>query len=241
VPRRQPALWAVPGPALLLGRVLAAGILAAGVLAAGLPASVAWAHPGALDEYGGHFDERTGLYHYHRPSKDIAARKQEFLEWVRFPIHGIVKGVVASVDGSATIWLHMEYRPAYQELIQQVALPNRDDRKMLVRVDLAHVSPQETAARNPRFEDWFRKKVEYELKQKLLDKPVTVNFDVVGGSLGRLRGMVFLGEDNVNLWMVLNGWSYYVLTDGDNPYDKLFRNAEDIARRDKAGIWEHIR
>jgi endonuclease YncB( thermonuclease family) len=148
---------------------------------------------------------------------------------------------VASVDGSATIWLRMAYRPAYQELIQSVALANRDDGRMLLRVDLSHVSPEETGARNPRYEGWFRKKVEQELKQKLLGQDVTVHFDIVGGSEGRLRGMVFMGperKDNVNLWMVLNGWSYYVLTDGDSQYDPLFRNAEDIARRDKAGIWQ---
>jgi endonuclease YncB( thermonuclease family) len=204
------------------------------------------AHPGPLDQYGGHFDERTGLYHYHHPAKDMALRKPEFLDWVHYPNTGILKGEVVKVDGSDTVWVHMDYRPAYQDIGQHIAVGNKDERNMNLRVDLAHVSPQETGAQNPRFEEWFRNKVEYELKQKLLGHKVTVNFEVVGGEASRLRGMVFEDQDakhetkdNVNLWLVLNGWSYYVLNDGDNPYDKLFRNAEDIARRNKAGIWAH--
>ena len=160
---------------------------------------------------------------------------------MRYPITGSIKGVVNAIDEHDVLWLYVAYRPAYQELVQVVSSTNRDDHKQLLRVDLSHVSPQETGARNPRFQEWFRKKVAHDLKQKLLGKDVTVHFEVVGGDAGRLRGMVFEGEDNVNLWMVLNGLSYYVIGDGDNSYDKLFRQAEDIARRDKAGIWEYIR
>lgn len=213
-----------------------------GVLALLLVAAApAGAHPGKLDQYGGHFDEKTGIYHYHRPPRNLAVRKAEYLEWVRFPVQGIVKGTVVRIEVPGSIWLHIPYRPAYQELVQQVAPGNRDDRKAELRVDLSHVSPRETGALDPKFAEWFRQKVTHELRQKLLEKDVTVNFTIVGGDEGRLRGMVFEGEENVNLWMVLNGWSYYVLTDQSSDYDKLFRNAEDIARRDKAGIWEHIR
>ncbi|HKI98758.1 MAG TPA: YHYH domain-containing protein [bacterium] len=210
------------------------------LLLATLPALPAGAHPGPLDEYGGHFDKRTGLYHYHRPSKEMAHRKPEYLNWVMLPDKGILKGDVAKVEDADTIWVHMVYRPAFQDVAQHIALANKNERDMLLRVDLAHVSPRETGAQNPRFEEWFLNKVQYELKQKLLGHKVTVNFEIVGGGASRLRGMVFEGKENVNLWMVLNGWSYYVLNDGSNPYDKLFRNAEDIARRDKAGIWQHL-
>jgi Staphylococcal nuclease homologue len=197
-----------------------------------------------LDEYGGRFNERTGLYEYHHPSMQMAEQKRQYLNWVHYPIQGIVKGDVDSIAGPASFWLHMDYRPAYQELIQNVALPNRDDHKLLVRVDLAYVSPEETGSRDPKFAEYFRNKVEFELKQKLVGQAVTVNFSIYGGDLGRLRGMVFLGkeaQDNVNLWLVLNGWSYYVVGDSANPYDKRFREAEDLAKRDQAGIWKSIR
>jgi endonuclease YncB( thermonuclease family) len=214
-------------------------LLAAVVSSVGTPAPAA-AHPGALDEYGGHFDGQ-GFYHYHKPARDMAVRKGEWLEWVRFPLAGTVQGVAETVDESADLWVRVPYRPAYQELVQDVAPANRDDRRQLVRVVFLHVSPRETGARNPRFKEWFRKQVAHELNQKLRDQPVTVNFQVVGGQAGLLRGMVFLGEENVNLWLVLNGWSYYVLSDGESPYDARFRQAEDAARRDKSGIWAHVR
>ena len=240
-PRPRPAPTA-RRPAVGLRR--GAGGLAVLALALGLglgPGAVpAGAHPAALDEYGGHFSE-DGIYHYHRPSRDMATRKAEWLEWVRYPVRGIIKGRVARIEDASHLWLHIPYRPAYQELVPEVGAANRDDHAVLLRVALAHVSPEETGARDPGFSAWFREKVTHELRQKLLDEQVTVHFRIVGGEAGLLRSMVFQGEENVNLWMVLNGWSYYVISDGENPYDKLFRQAEDIAKRDRAGIWAHIR
>ena len=40
--------------------------LVTGACCALLPAA-ARAHPGRLDSRGGHMDQRTGVYHYHRP------------------------------------------------------------------------------------------------------------------------------------------------------------------------------
>ena len=42
---------------------LGIGLLAGVLLGA---ASWAWAHGGGLDQNGGHFDRKTGLYHFHR-------------------------------------------------------------------------------------------------------------------------------------------------------------------------------
>ena len=126
-------------------------------------------------------------------------------------------------------------------MTQYVSASNRDDRRQAFRVALSHVSPEETGARDPRFSEWFRSKVAFELEQKVREQPVRVEFRIVGGMPGRLRGMVFLGEENLNLWMVLNGWSYYVVSDGETPYNAQFRQAEDTARSGRAGIWEHVR
>ncbi len=236
-PRRATALCCAPAARhASRGAAALAGLLAALALAA----APATAHPGALDDFGGHIDERTGEYHYHhyRPSKDIDELKREYLQWVHFPVQGTIRGKVVSIGGAAMMWLFVDYRPAYQDLAQHLAKENRDDRKELLRVDLAHVSPEETGARNPRFEEWFLGKVTHELKLKLLEQDVTVNFYIVGGSASRLRGMVFIGKESVNLWLVHNGWSYYMLGDPDTEYEKRFRDAEGIARRDKAGIWQ---
>jgi endonuclease YncB( thermonuclease family) len=230
-----------------LALLLACGLWALGPAAGPAPhapwgVATAWAHPGSLDAFGGHYDERTHTYHYHKPSRDMAQRKPEWLEWTRFPVRGTIKGQVVAVDPSDEVWVFVEYRPAYQELADKLAMANRDDKTARLRIALAHVSTRETGARNPRFEDWFLRKVAAELKTKLLEKAVRVEFELVGvGSAGTLRGTVFLEEENVNLWLVENGWSYYVLSDGENPYDALFRTAEDTAKRNQAGIWQYIR
>ncbi len=205
----------------------------------GAPA-VLHAHPGALDQYGGHFHDETGLYHYHKPAKDIAVRKREWLAWERYPHTGrILQARVDIIDEPGAIWLYFEYRPAYQALVPHVAAAHRDDRRKLLRVYLKAVSPEETGAREQRFADWFRRKVVYELKQKLLGRQVRVSFEMLGAAGNRMRGHVFLGDEHINLWMVRNGWSYYVVGEGGEAHDKSFRAAEDTAKRDRKGIWEH--
>lgn len=239
--RGRPVAGLLPrrGAALAMRGALkvALGLLAVALLA-GPGATRALANPQKLDQYGGYFDERTGQYIYHHPPRDMALQKAKYLQWVHFPDTGTVKGTVAKVTSADTLWIQVGYRFAYQELAQHIAKDNKDGRTMLLRVDLSHISPRETAAHNPRILDWFLSKAAYELRQKLLGHKVTVNFTIVGGEVSRLRGMVFEGGDNVNLWMVLNGWSYYMLGEEKNPYDKLFRNAEALARRNKAGIWQ---
>lgn len=237
----HPATGRAVGRAAAAVRALAVLALVLGVGWLAGPGSAA-GHPGPLDEYGGHFDEKTGTYHYHRPARDMAVRKANWLHWDELPLKGWIKGTVSSVEDDHSFWLHIPYRPAYQEMTEYVLKENRDDRRVLLHIVLSHVSPDETgSSRGEKFAEWFRSKVTYELRQKLQGKDVRVEFRLVGGSPGWLRGMVFIGKENVNLWMVVNGWSYYVVADGPNPYDGLFRKAEDTARKSGAGIWEYLR
>jgi len=202
-----------------------------------LAPGAARAHPGKLDQYGGHFYEETGQYHYHKPDKGMALEKRKHLTWSEYPRKGIVTGRLERIDRPNALWLFVPYRPAYQELVGLVSPGNRDDRLQLLRVWLLYVSPEETGSQSSRVSKWFDGKVAYELKQKAGNQDLTVHFEMLGGDAGRMRAMVFLGEENINLWLVRNGWSFYVMGEGGNPYDDLFRNAEDEARKNKAGIW----
>ena len=223
---------------LLLPGLLFAVLILATATVITLHPSPLFAHsPLTLDEWGGHFDEVTNYYHYHRPKMDMARRKREYLTWLKYPHQGALKGIVAKIDRPNAIWIRIPYRPAYQELVPLVSSNNRDDKAQLFRIWMQYVSPEETGSRGRRYSQWFRKKVIYEMTQKLERREITVQFNLLGGSAQRLRGMVFLGEENVNLWLVLGGWSYYVINEGENPHDKLFNQAEDLARRDKAGVW----
>ncbi|MBI3992788.1 MAG: YHYH domain-containing protein [Candidatus Lambdaproteobacteria bacterium] len=223
-----------------VGRLLTASLALLGLLlgVALLWPSAATAHPGTLDEYGGHFDERTGIYHYHRPKADLVRRKREYLTWITPSTDGELRGDVASIDRPDAIWVQVPYRPAFQDLVPLVARSDRDDRKQLVRVWFRFVSPEASVTLGREYQDWFRKKVTYELDTKLKGKAITVQFHIYPA--GRMKGMVLVGEENVNLWLVLNGWSYPVLTDGDNPHVEQFRKAEDNARKSKTGLWERV-
>ncbi|MEE8434579.1 MAG: thermonuclease family protein [bacterium] len=220
--------------------LLAAPLLVAPLLVF-IPPPMVWAHPGALDEFGGHFDQKTRKYHYHRPGKSRVSRKLAVLSWVNFKKTGVMKGWVEKFERPNALWIRLDYRPAYVDLAPLVSKSNRDDEKELLRVWMTHVSPEETGRLSKKFSTAFNRRVLFELTRKAAGKRVSVHFDVLGSGGGRLRGLAFLEAENLNLWLVSSGWSFYVLADGENKYDKLFREAEDHARRKKSGIWRAIK
>ena len=210
---------------------------ALGLLWVGSTGGRAWAHPGDLDEFGGHFDERANAYHYHKPVWDLAKRTKEFLNWTDPGVKGELAGQVAKVDRPDALWIKVPYRPAYEALAKSVSGQNRNDKELLVRVWFRYISPERSAfTEGADYVTWFRKKVVFELDRKLANKDVTVQFEVDRSS-GRPYGMVLLGEENINVWLVLHGWSYTLLTQEKTLYDKAFEEAEQIARREKAGLW----
>jgi hypothetical protein len=226
----------VTARAALRGRSAALLAVVAG-LAISSWAPPAAAHPGPLDEYGGHFDERTGHYHYHKPVWDLAKRTKEFLNWTRTGESGELTGRFERVDRPDAIWVKIPYRPAFQNLAAHVSAQNRDDKNQLVRVWFRFVSPENSALSQDRqYIEWFRKKVTFEVDRKLAKQQVTVQF-VIERFSRRPQGMVLLGEENVNVWLVLSGWSFYLLGENENPYEKAFVEAEQIARKEKAGLW----
>ena len=206
----------------------------AGIMGWGFPVM---GHPADLDEYGGHFDEKTGGYHYHRPKWDMAKRTEEYLNWIVDGEVGELVGVVARVERPDAVWVHIPYRPAYQSLAYYVSRQNRDDEHAQIKVWFQYVSPEISAqTQDKAYAKWFKKKVIYELDRKLRGKPVTVQFHLVPRA-GRMIGMVMQDQENINIWLVLNGWSFHMLDKGGNPHEASFSEAEAIARREKAGLW----
>ena len=195
------------------------------------------AHPGSLDEFGGHFNDKTGSYHYHRPRAEMRQRKKEFLTWSKAGTSGEMRGKVVKIERPDAFWVRVPYRPAYEDLAKVITPGNRKNREQLVKVWFQHVSPEASVNRGKAFNEWFRKKVKYELARKLRGQDVTVQFKIVQQGK-RIFGMVLLGEENINLWLVLNGWSFYLLAEGGNPFEKKFLQAEDLARKQKSGLWQ---
>ncbi len=165
-------------------------------------------------------------------------RKKEWLHWVAHGTRGEVRGTVQDVPRPDAIWIRLDYRPAYQDFVEYVSPANRKDKEQWLKVWFRFVSPEASVNQDPAYNEWFHEKVVYELKQKLLGRQVSVQFRIMPG--GRLYGMVYHGEENINLWLVLNGWSYYLLSDGDNPYEKMFHDAEQTARNNDRGLWQRV-
>ena len=194
------------------------------------------AHPGDLDGFGGHFEDKTALYHYHKPARGMAVRKKDYLKWTVLGEQGELEGTLHSVAEPGAIWLTVPYRPAYQEFTPHLSQANRNDQEHRVKIWLQYVSPRASARRDRKYNEWFSKRVIFELKRKLKEKPIRVQFRLLPIAK-RMEGLVFLDKENVNLWMVLSGWSYYLLPTNPNPHQKIFIEAERTAQRNKVGLW----
>jgi hypothetical protein len=219
---------------------LMAMILLAGMLTAMAWPSPGWSHPGKLDRYGGHFNEKTDTYHYHRPSGLMSKRKKDFLNWSERGRAGELKGKIVKIERPDALWLRVPHRPSYQDMSRQLSSGNRSNKDQLIKIWFLYVSPEASVNKGRKYNAWFRKKVVYELGQKLIGKDVLTRFKIVQQG-ERMYAMVFMGEENINLWLVLNGWSYYLLNQGENPYHKDFVRAENLARERKAGLWRSTR
>ena len=221
-------------------RLLCRAAMSLALLLALQPPAGLSAHPGALDEFGGHFNERSDSYHYHRPQGIMSRRKRDFVTWVLPGRTGEIRGQVVKVERPDALWVKVPYRPAYHELSQVLTRSNRKNKEQWVKVYFLHVSPEASVNQGRKYNAWFRKKVMYELGRKLAGKDVVVQFRIVQEGK-RMFGMLFKGKENINLWLVLNGWSYYLLDQGENPFDKLFIQAEAVARKRKSGLWKTSR
>ncbi|MDH5752781.1 MAG: thermonuclease family protein [Deltaproteobacteria bacterium] len=229
-PRRSsPALPPAIKWAMVFVIALAGGLFSA--------SPTARAHPNDLDEFGGHFDDKTGQYHYHRPRRDAALEKSKSLKWTTYPHRGTLTATVVRIDRPDAIWVQPSFRPVFQELADKISATHRDDKQAMIQIWPLFVSPESSVNQGERYNSWFKEQVVYELKKKLLGKEVQIHFDL-DNATRRPRGMLFLGEENLNLWMVLSGWSFYVLGDEKGPYHKNFIQAEDMARRNRVGLWD---
>ena len=50
--------------------------------------------------------------------------------------------------------------------------------------------------------------------------------------------MIWSGDTNLNLWMIRNGWSYYLLPDEKPEEHEELIAAEKEAREKQVGLWK---
>ena len=104
-----------------------------------------------------------------------------------------------------------------------------------VRVWLKHVSPKLSVSFGKEYNDWFRKKSAFEMQKIFLNRKLRINYEY-SDKLFRLDGMVWTGDANLNIWLVKNGWSFYLLENGLPIEHEEFLAAENEAKIKKIGL-----
>ena len=153
------------------------------------------------------------------------------------PQRQIVNGVVSRVADSESIWLRIDDRGEFRKWTYQLSKSSLNLSRQEIRVYLQYVSPKLSINRGKEYNAWFQKKVAFELGKSFSGRSVRVEYELQE-ELYRLNGIVLSGDTNINLWMVQNGWSFYLLTEEVNPDEPQFLAAEAMARNKKVGLWD---
>jgi len=148
------------------------------------------------------------------------------------------EGSVSRVTDSESVWIYIENKQDYLRWTYKLSQNNLNTKRQEVRVWLSYVSPKRSVSRGKEYNEWFRdKKVPYEIAKKFRNRRVRVDFRLLE-RVYRLVGMVWASDVSINLWLVQNGWLFYLIEKGDSPYHDDFVSAEKSARDQLLGLWE---
>ena len=106
-----------------------------------------------------------------------------------------------------------------------------------VRVWLKYVSPKLSVSHGKEYNEWFKKKTAFEMQKIFYNRKLRIIYDF-SDKLFRLDGMVWSDDTNINIWLVRNGWSFYLLDNELPPEHEEFLNAENYAKEKKVGLWQ---
>ena len=149
----------------------------------------------------------------------------------------ILFGTLSRVTDSESIWVRIENRTDFRKWTFKLSKNNLNLTRQEVRVWLKYVSPKLSVSFGREYNDWFMKKSAFEMQKIFYNRKLRINFDY-SDKLFRLDGMVWTGDTNLNVWLVKNGWSFYLLGN-DSPLEHDdFLAAENDAKKQKVGLWK---
>ena len=146
-------------------------------------------------------------------------------------------GTFSRVTDSESIWVRIESRNDFRKWTFKLSKKNLNLTRQEVRVWLKHVSPKLSVSFGKEYNDWFRKKSAFEMQKIFLNRKLRINYEY-SDKLFRLDGMVWTGDSNLNIWLVKNGWSFYLLGNGLPIEHEEFLAAENEAKMKKIGLWK---
>ena len=149
----------------------------------------------------------------------------------------ILIGVFSRVTDSESVWIRIERGSEYRKWTFKLSKKNLNLPRQEVRVWLKYVSPKLSISHGNEYNEWFRKKAAFEMQKIFYNRQVRINYDY-SDKLFRLDGMVWTGDTNINIWLIRNGWSFYLL-DNEPPLEhKDLLAAENEAKQLKVGLWK---
>ncbi len=149
----------------------------------------------------------------------------------------ILIGVFSRVTDSESVWIRIERRSEYRKWTFKLSKKNLNLPRQEVRVWLKYVSPKLSISHGNEYNEWFRKKAAFEMQKIFYNRQVRINYEY-SDKLFRLDGMVWTGDTNINIWLIRNGWSFYLLENEPPLEHKDLLAAENEAKQLKAGLWK---
>ena len=146
-------------------------------------------------------------------------------------------GIFSRVTDSESVWIRIDNRSKYRKWTFKLSKKNLNLQRQEVRVWLKYVSPKLSVSHGKEYNEWFLKKSAYELQKMFYNRQVRVVYDY-SEKLYRLDGILWSGDTNINIWLIRNGWSFYMLGEEPPPEHQEFLAAENEAREKKVGLWK---
>ncbi|MGZ0086337.1 thermonuclease family protein [Caldibacillus thermoamylovorans] len=227
-----------------------------------------FAHPGALDELGGHFRRADCTYLLHHPTSLARKAKnmQELIALIKKYNSNskCIRGLTPSkVNLEGFTFSHTQSthtKPATKPTTKKVALPSikinskhtvkvihvvdgdtvevRFSNGATAKVRLIGVNTPETVHPNKPVEKYGKEASNY-TKKRLTNKTVTLEFDVqIKDRYGRLLAYVWIGKELYNETLVKEGYANVMTIQPNVKYQKRFLAAEQAARKAKKGLWK---
>ena len=195
-----------------------------------LSISTAYAHPGKLDENGGHVDAKTGEYHYHKGPKAVLPYD--------IRMNAIYKAeVVRVVDGdTAILSLKIGDGKTY-----------KDERVRFLGVDTP-----ETVHPNKPVEYYGKEASNFTKSQLTAGRIVWLQTDVqTRDRYNRMLAYVWLEEPNnkklddeaeirakmYNAVLLLDGYAHALTVQPNSRYSTVFAKFQSEARENNKGLW----
>ena len=195
----------------------------------------AGAHPGKLDEYGGHYDAKTGKYHYHKKTKDADLKRLAVPLNVQ-PNTVYKARIKRVVDGDTAVIIFM-----------------LDDGKIYKdeRVRFIGANTPETVHPS-KAPEYYGKEASNFTKENLTDRVVWIQTDVgARDRYDRLLAYIWTSEpsekdlDNekairakmFNAKLLLGGYAQVMTIQPNVRYAEMFLKFQREARENNKGLW----